>query len=383
VSISSTINARVCRTNFLTAGVNFIKIFGRSFLTNLTQRSLLRYTGRTICSIPCDGKDDLCLNDEDENCKPSFWNLSFALIIPLLVVTICTGELLIFLNQKSRESEEYEMIISNELSLFQLLKSKIQTGFEVKSKNKNIKRVLKKRFFQIHKKDNYKNELKAAANLLFIRDELSQAYANTIYKLEQEFHKGNIIEMHICIKNHLGSDEASHKLYDLIKAPGFLSRIIPKQLACLIQKVNDLNTRKPVLRLGFLLNVMLKTIVYYLDLMKDVFLIVSISSFIPFSTTEFESFEIQVVFILCLSIVLAIFSNTLLILFNNSILILQNCKMSLAFAMMSVLSPSVAQYIIHRLEFQQKLFNNNFIENPSSNTRQIIQNNLYVKHVKG
>lgn len=27
-----------------------------------------RYTNKTICSVPCDGKDDLCLDNTDEVC---------------------------------------------------------------------------------------------------------------------------------------------------------------------------------------------------------------------------------------------------------------------------------------------------------------------------
>ena len=310
-----------------------------------------------------------------------------AVIIPMLIVTIAIGELFIFLSIKikprePRKPEEYEMI-TNELTLLHLLKNTIQTEFDGNLKNKSMKRVLNKKFIQIHNRENYRDELNAAANLLFFGNELSKAYANLIYKIEQQFHKGNIIEMHICIKKHLGTNETSQHFYGLIKSPDIFSRIIPKQLIYLINKISFfLNMNKHALRLEFLLKVTLKTIVYYLDLVKDVFLIVSISSFIPFSTSKFESFEIQVVLILCLSITFSIFSNTLLILFNNSVLILRSCKMRLAFAMISVLSPSVAQYIIQRLHLQQKLINSNFIEKPNSNERQIIKNINYVKHLK-
>jgi hypothetical protein len=299
----------------------------------------------------------------------------------MLIVTITLGEVFIYLSIKSREKEQYELI-SSELTLFQLIKNAIQTGFELNRNKKNIKRFLRKKFFQIHNRDNYQDELKDAANLLFFGQELSHDYAQMIYDLENQFHKGNIVEMDICLKNQLGTNETSKQFYGLVKPQGFFSKIIPKQVTSKIHKLNNLIKSRTALRLGFLLNVTLRTIVYYLDLVKDVFLIVSISSFVPFSNTKFESFEIQVVFMLCLSIILAILSNTFLILFDNSILILQSCKVRLVFALISVVSPSVSQYIIQRLNFQQKILNNNFIENPNSNTRRVIQDMNFFKHMK-
>ena len=57
-----------------------------------------RYTGRWICSVPCDGRDDLCENSEDENCDPvSKFLLSVAVGLFFILIVVL-GEIFLKCN---------------------------------------------------------------------------------------------------------------------------------------------------------------------------------------------------------------------------------------------------------------------------------------------
>ena len=51
-----------------------------------------RYTGKRICAVPCDGIDDLCLNNEDEECQESFILFVLASLLLSIVLTVVIGE---------------------------------------------------------------------------------------------------------------------------------------------------------------------------------------------------------------------------------------------------------------------------------------------------
>jgi len=53
-----------------------------------------RYTGKFICSIPCDGKDDSCLENEDENCQEETINITAIGGFLLVLITFIIGEIL-------------------------------------------------------------------------------------------------------------------------------------------------------------------------------------------------------------------------------------------------------------------------------------------------
>jgi hypothetical protein len=52
-----------------------------------------KYTGRPICAVPCDGKDDQCLDDIDEQCSSASIKSIILFGIALIVATVFVGEL--------------------------------------------------------------------------------------------------------------------------------------------------------------------------------------------------------------------------------------------------------------------------------------------------
>ena len=53
-----------------------------------------RDTGCKICAVPCDGKDDFCKNNEDENCDFFCLECLALFVVPLIVFITFTGECL-------------------------------------------------------------------------------------------------------------------------------------------------------------------------------------------------------------------------------------------------------------------------------------------------
>jgi len=314
------------------------------------------------------------LNKEDEeNCHPHFWRYSLGFILPMLIATVCTGEMFLLLSTKRARKPEEHQLIANELNLFPLLKESIQKESEP---NLNIiNKELSNKFVEIHNRDNYTFEMNTVANLLFNTDEIrSKDYANLFYKLEHQFHKKDTREMHICIKTHLGTGKTSEHFFAIIESPNWFSRILYKQLKNLTHKFkNNLTLSKPALGLWFVINALFNAIVYHLDFVKDVFMVVCMKKFIHFSISTFQSFEVQFFFLFCLSIIVSIFSNSILISFNTNIAILRSWKIRIIFATMSILSPSVAQYIVQQLHLKEKPMDKTHFDTSSTDILQTMQ----------
>ena len=62
--------------------------------TEATFSCIHRYTGRKICAVPCDGKDDFCKNNEDENCDFFCLECLAFCVVPLIVFITVTGDCL-------------------------------------------------------------------------------------------------------------------------------------------------------------------------------------------------------------------------------------------------------------------------------------------------
>jgi len=289
----------------------------------------------------------------------------------MLIVTICIGEMFIFLSTKKVREPEAHELIANELKLFQLLKETIQKESEL---NMNIISMeLSKNFLGIHNRDNYTKELNAAANLLFNTDEIRYMdYANLVYKLEHQIHKENTREMHICIKTHLGTGQTSENFYSAIESPNLFSRIFTRHLNT--RKFNkNVTLCKLALCFWFILNALFNAIVYHIDFVKDVFLVVSMAKFIQVSDSTIQSVNVQFFFLFCLSIIISILSNSILILFKTTIMVLKSWKVRTFFVTLSVLSPSVAQYIVHRLYLEEKSIDKNHIDKTGDNIEHTMQ----------
>ncbi len=81
-----------------------------------------RYTGRFICSIPCDGEDDLCLDNDDEKCQQDNIIIIGIAVVILILLTITIGEI-IFMKLKINETEVSVLNKTHTINLIGLLNS--------------------------------------------------------------------------------------------------------------------------------------------------------------------------------------------------------------------------------------------------------------------
>ena len=85
-----------------------------------------RYTGRWICSVPCDGHDDLCEDFADEDCDPaSKYFISFVVAFVMIIV-VMIGELFL----KNIQAFHQETTTDNALSTFKSIKEHRQASLE-------------------------------------------------------------------------------------------------------------------------------------------------------------------------------------------------------------------------------------------------------------
>ena len=60
-----------------------------------------RYTNLTICAVPCDNKDDLCLDNADENCESLSMDYVVSLLCLIMLATTLVGEVFHCIEEKA------------------------------------------------------------------------------------------------------------------------------------------------------------------------------------------------------------------------------------------------------------------------------------------
>jgi hypothetical protein len=126
-----------------------------------------------------------------------------------------------------------------------------------------------KSFIALHNSDDYQQQLAGLTNTLTIQ-KLNKTYAESLFDLELQIHRGNCQELHKCIKKHLGTSSHSKILYSLIKKESIIKRMEKRILHFLFQ------TKFGIVALN-IFKVFLKIIFYYADIYKDVFFLTKVS----------------------------------------------------------------------------------------------------------
>ena len=93
-----------------------------------------RYTGRWICSVPCDGHDDLCQDFADENCDPASKHFIALAVSLYLIIIILIGECFL---------KSLKLLSKSDLILEELIG---ETKSDVQSNNSLEKILLEKVF---------------------------------------------------------------------------------------------------------------------------------------------------------------------------------------------------------------------------------------------
>jgi len=301
------------------------------------------YTSKFICSVPCDGKNDFCLNNEDENCQEDTLNIIGVAVFILLVVTITIGEI-ILTKLKINEERTVVLEISKMKHLTELLNSSRLF------KNKNNFRDFK----TIHNANDYSSTTSLLMSYLTINKKSdSIKFVNNLIELETMYHKGNQQDIHLCLKENLSTNPNLNLFYGLLGTTSFID-LKHFKFKILFQQSNVIKTQTHLFFLAKHGSTgLIKTIFYFVDLVKDMIIIFLYVKYVPLSHTDFTSFAVQVLVLLCVSISLPVLVNHILILFDNPSKHTKIVKLLLQ--IFASISPAISVYVHTRLLWRQSL----------------------------
>ena len=171
---------------------------------------------------------------------------------------------------------------------------------------KNIRQDFKK----LHEKDFYFSELKFFAHSLHLVEEVeASGLAKHFFQLELGHHRGNLKDVLNCLKANLGTTSNLFHLLKLVK-----EHPDRRQTISVYQKINRwLQGLNIISVLKFIFLTILKVILYYLDLFKDIFVLVAFSKDFQLNESLFKTFGFQIFALMSLSVILPTLANALVI----------------------------------------------------------------------
>lgn len=286
-----------------------------------------RYTGKKICTIPCDEvENNLCLEDFEEVCKSAKIQLTILVGLALFILTIIVGELSLKFFQKKQNFDDLSV---NHLALYDLI-------FDVKN-SKNMPKLHLKRFKHLHNNvDYFKNSKVCLKKMLYIENYNTEEMKNNLQKLEVWFHHGNEYYLGLCYK-------ANHRnLHQMDKSPSILSKLMSK-----------IYSIPGVIHLRFLILLAQRLFTYYADTFKDFYIVVEYAKIFPWSEHNFLTFGYQV-------FVLLVFSITVPSVLNLAFITLsKTCKYSkMSFVILLPFCPIIPALTIYSSSKYELLFLN-------------------------
>ncbi len=303
-----------------------------------------RYTQKFICSVPCDGKEDLCLDSEDENCQGDAIIVTVSVGILLILTTVIIGEILVL---KSNVVKKDLFNISNLRKLILLL------NLPPKLKEKGIFRDFK----SIHNALDYNTTISMLMTFFKAGEKtVVKELALQFLNFEKKYHKGNLQALHLCLKENLGSNQNAKLFYNLAKPVSSMNSFhqrIKRFKITTLQVTNS--TRKMFITIRDTVFALIRIFFYYLDLIKDMVIIFLYIQYFPVSQTDFSSFAIQVLILLCVSITLPPFVNQIVILFDTPVQKNTSKKIRILFHLLAPLAPAISVYVVARLSNRKSM----------------------------
>jgi hypothetical protein len=222
-----------------------------------------------------------------------------------MVVTIIIGEIIFYLEEKSNtDSQEVEL---QGIEIREPIMDLLGRLFQSTSQNQEI---LYQEFSMLHdNKDSYSKNFNLVADYLLITEKshIAKAY----FDLESQYHLENKLNLYKCVKYHLGTNHKSLNFFSLAKIPEscvdkFKSKIFSYELVKMLLKF--LKNPCVMTTINYLMTVKQITW-YFIDFIKDIFLIITITRFVPLSASSWDSFGCQIFIVLLFSIILPELAN--------------------------------------------------------------------------
>ena len=288
-----------------------------------------RYTGKKICTVPCDDDEShLCLEDFEAICQPAKIHITILFGVAFLILTVLLGELsLKFLEKRN----VYEEISDYNFVLYSLIT-------EASESTRKLKMAFSK-FKHLHDSQDYCKCTQAFSKILLAQNRTKMAeMMNTLMQLELSFHYGDEDEISFCCKaNHT-------KLLRFYKKPSFLSTIKLK-----------ISAIPGFIFFRFCTLLAQRLFTYYADMFKDLYIVIEYAKIFPWSEHDFSTLGYQVFILLVISITLPSLLNLAFVAFSK---IYKFSKMSiLAFFPFCPIIPALTIYssLKYELLFLKKI----------------------------
>ena len=330
----------------------------KNFLATLPCKN--KFTKHWICSVPCNGIPDGCEGDADEDCNKNNVLYVFLIALSIFGLAVGWGLLIWMLGSKENEKNVSKNMEMNDMSKsthgFQLATLILKLTQENISNWERLKHAVEASF--IHKEmhdqsESLDNELK---HLLIyceqqsITEEDFLNCAKRLYHFECHFHLGNEEEANICLLTQLGCTKYYMDIYEAAN-PGIFATFLKKFTLKL--KLYLCQSGRKLIYLKNIFKFTLRTLLYIVDLVKDCFLIFVLFPFVNISMKNFPTFSNQLLFILCLSVVLGSALNILPLIKNKDLKLRKSQKFLMA--ILFPLIPLVCNFHILSLTLKSEL----------------------------
>ena len=244
-----------------------------------------RYTKNWICSVPCDGIDDLCENFEDEKCSPdstTFIIITTLGLSALLIITISIGN---FVIKEEGMLKDDQVATGNNLEDVITLLSEIENAHKAHEYVANRMEV----FYPYR-------ELVGQ-----LCEDRSNFRAKMIMKLEFCYHQCSLSETLMCLSSNLGTNSCTKLLLQCLREKHSSCFKFKTCFAQVKQQLVFVLRRKVFTQAIFLMKSMLQIVTYYIDLIKDLYLFFSLVSIVR-EDCSYSSFKWQILFLTTVSI---------------------------------------------------------------------------------
>ncbi len=239
-------------------------------IRDATRRCRHRYnSSRHVCAVPCDGVDDMCLDDEDEtDCsRVSALYIGFAAVsIVLILVSVVLNKL-----RRAQDSESKGDHLPMETLSRQSGHEELTSVLVDLLGRRKPTHEAQKLFRSCHERRDLSALMWGLKSRNLSRDEEAVAIG-LIHKLECNEHKGDSLELEKCVWDQLGTTEQTTAYFDAVE-PGITSWAwshVPFWAKCYLE-AEAFRRAKVVVKL------VLKVAVYYSDTVKDLLIISAVA----------------------------------------------------------------------------------------------------------
>ena len=296
-----------------------------------------RHTKRWICAVPCDGLDDFCENSEDENCSVPTWKFTLSSLFILMLFTVLFGQIVYYFEYGNYTQKSDISITCNFLT---------ETLRACGTHYDDIHYL--SLFSNIHAGEDYFTQLQGLTdyvNRINDRVEFSQI-TETFLKLEFQHHQKNVKETLLCFKKNINTNERLRIFLPFVKSARHINSQIWQRISENVKTIQESKHKFVILTFHILVS-MTKMLFYYLDFIKDIFLIFLLLRKVQLKNT-FDTFEIQIAFLTLVSIILPqiiIRCVMIYLTFKQKVYLKSGILMSETFFVI----PAIAFYVIGRL----------------------------------